>query len=203
MPKRPKVEPIRNPTLFEMDRLEEAADFVAGLEVERPCSEPGLLLGTSSFTATGWQSTLYPEGMRPSDYLTHYASKFKTVEIDSTYYGPPSASTVMGWWRDKTPSDFLFAAKVPQTITIEKVLVDCEAECDQFLETMNILGDKLEPLVFQFPFFDRWRLPKQKDFLVVLAPFLKNFPVVTDSQSRYETKLGSMLLSPTSYVSTE
>ena len=52
-PKRPKVEPIRNPTLFEMDKLEQAGSLVNSLNVERPYSEPGLLLGTSAFTANG------------------------------------------------------------------------------------------------------------------------------------------------------
>jgi hypothetical protein len=36
MPKRPKIEPIRNPTLFEMEKLEQASDLVAKPEVNRP-----------------------------------------------------------------------------------------------------------------------------------------------------------------------
>jgi hypothetical protein len=97
MAKRPKIEPIRQPSLFEMEKFEKVADFVEGLE--RPFCEPGLSLGTSAFTAAGWSGTFYPEGMKSSDYLTYYANKFKTVEIDSTYYGTPSASTVTAWHR--------------------------------------------------------------------------------------------------------
>ena len=41
---------------------------------------------------------------------------------------------------------------------------------------MDILGPKLGPMVFQFPFFDRWRFPKQDSFLGVLTPFLKRLP---------------------------
>ena len=37
----------------------------------------------------------------------------------------------------------MFAAKVPQSITHEKVLVDCDAEFKQFIEVMDILGEKL------------------------------------------------------------
>ena len=59
-PKRPKVEPIRNPTLFEMDKLEQAGSLVNSLNVERPYSEPGLLLGTSALTANGWAGAFYP-----------------------------------------------------------------------------------------------------------------------------------------------
>jgi uncharacterized protein YecE (DUF72 family) len=157
MPKRPKVEPIRNPTLFEMDRHEKTADLATKLEVERPYCKPGLLLGTSSFTASGWQGTFYPAGMKPSEYLRFYSTQFCTVEIDSTYYGPPSASTVMGW-RNKTPPDFIFAAKVPQVITHEKILTDCEAEFDEFIERMGLLGEKLGPLLLQFPRFSKYEI---------------------------------------------
>lgn len=38
-------------------------------------------IGTSSFTAAGWESSFYPAGMKPADYLTYYATKFNTIEI--------------------------------------------------------------------------------------------------------------------------
>jgi uncharacterized protein YecE (DUF72 family) len=56
-------------------------------------------------------------------------------------------------WNARTPGGFVFSVKVPQTITHDKVLVDCDAEIAEFLETMDILGDKLGPIIFQFPFF--------------------------------------------------
>jgi hypothetical protein len=90
MPKRRKLESIRQSSLFEMDTVETTTNLIGKLEVERPFFEPGLLLGTSSFTATGWQGMFYPEGTKSSDYLKYYASKFKTVEIDSTYYLNPA-----------------------------------------------------------------------------------------------------------------
>ena len=74
----------------------------------------------------GGLGAFYPPGMKPHDFLSYYAKQFKTVEIDSTYYGTPSASTVTNWY-ERTPPDFVFAAKVPQVVTHEKVLVDCRA----------------------------------------------------------------------------
>lgn len=50
----------------------------------------------------------------------------------------------------RPPPGFVFAAKVPQVITHEKVLMDCEAELEDVVEVMDILGDKLGPLLFQF-----------------------------------------------------
>ena len=159
-----------------MEKLDQVAKPADELKVERRrFSLPGIFLGTSSFTATGWQGSFYPQGMKSRDFLSYYASKFQTVEIDSTFYGTPSASTVASW-NEKTSEDFIFAAKVPQIITHEKVLVDCDSEFDEFVKTMDILGPKLGPMVFQFPSFDRWKFPKQDSFLAVLTPFLKKLP---------------------------
>jgi hypothetical protein len=45
-----------------------------------------LRIGTSAFTAAGWEQAFYPAGMKAADYLTYYATKFNTVEVDSTFY---------------------------------------------------------------------------------------------------------------------
>jgi uncharacterized protein YecE (DUF72 family) len=156
-PKRSKVECIGHPTLFEMDKLEEVGRLASALDVVRPYSEPGLLLGTSAFTAAGWESSFYPSGMKPRDYLSYYASQFKTVEVDSTFYGTPSVSTVTSW-HQKTPPDFIFAAKVPQVVTHEKILVDCEGEFDEFVARMRLLNEKLGPLLLQFPRFSKYEI---------------------------------------------
>jgi uncharacterized protein YecE (DUF72 family) len=116
-----------HPTLFQMEKLEEADKPAIQLQIDRPFSRPGILLGTSSFTAAGWEGTFYPRGMKSADYLKFYGTQFQTVEVDSTFYGTPSAATVEKWC-EKTPPDFVFAAKVPQVITHEKVLVDCDEE---------------------------------------------------------------------------
>jgi len=111
--KSPKVEPIRQPTLFQMEKLDQAAELAGELKVERPYSLPGILLGTSAFTADGWQGSFYPPGMKSRDFLSYYATQFATVEVDSTFYGCPSANTVNNW-ADRTLEDFIFSVKVPQ-----------------------------------------------------------------------------------------
>jgi uncharacterized protein YecE (DUF72 family) len=136
---------------------------------------PDFHIGTSSFTAAGWAGSFYPAGMRPADFLTYYATKFDTVEVDSTFYRTPSASTVTGWNR-KTPDDFVFAVKVPQQITHEKVLVDCDTEFNEFVRVMELLGDKLGPMLFQFPFFNSIAFGSGAQFTATLKPFLKKLP---------------------------
>jgi Protein of unknown function DUF72 len=91
-------EPSRQSSLFERENPEQSAgDFTRKAEADRLYCEPRLLLGTSAFTASGWQGTFYPGGMKSSGHLSFYATRFKTVEIDSTYYGTPSAATVTSW----------------------------------------------------------------------------------------------------------
>jgi uncharacterized protein YecE (DUF72 family) len=118
----------------------------------------------------------YPKGMRSADYLAFYAQHFHTVEVDATFYACPSARTV-GNWAARTPEGFLFSVKVPQAITHDKALLDCDADLKQFLDTMNILGPKLGPIVFQFPFFNRSMFRDRHEFLNRLVPFLKDLPV--------------------------
>jgi uncharacterized protein YecE (DUF72 family) len=143
--------------------------------VPRKHNAPGIHLGTSAFTAAGWEGSFYPAGMKSADYLTYYATKFSTVEVDSTFYRTPSAATVNGWGR-KTPDGFIFSVKFPQAITHEKMLVGAEAEFRQFVETMELLGTKLGPMVLQFPYFNRTKFKSGGEFLKLLSAFMEKFP---------------------------
>jgi uncharacterized protein YecE (DUF72 family) len=166
MPKRPKVD---LPTLFEMNT---PASNLAAQEAARPYSDPLLLLGTSAFTASGWEGSFYPKGMKSSQYLTHYGKTFRTVEIDSSFYGTPAAATVNGWY-EKTPTDFIFALKVPQVISHEKVLKDCDTELSEFVDRISLLKEKLGPILLQFPLFKQYEFKSGADFLKRLVPFIR------------------------------
>lgn len=132
-------------------------------------------LGTSSWTGEGWLGSFYPAGSKPQDFLPLYAERFDTVEIDSTFYRIPAASVVRQW-RERTPAGFTFAVKVPQTITHEKLLVGVEQDLAAFLEVMDLLGDKLGPLLLQFPYFSQQKFRGPGVFLERLEGFLAQIP---------------------------
>ena len=115
--------------------------------------------------------SFYPAGSKPQDFLPLYAKRFDTVEIDSTFYRIPAARTVEQW-RERTPVGFTFAAKVPQTITHEKMLVEVGQDIADFLRVMDLLGDKLGPLLFQFPYFNKQKFRGLGFFLERLEPLL-------------------------------
>jgi uncharacterized protein YecE (DUF72 family) len=129
-------------------------------------------LGTSSFTADGWNGAFYPKGMKSADYLGYYSSRFDTVEVDSTFYRCPTIEAVNNWAR-QTPPGFIFSLKIPQTITHQKILVDCDKEFEEFIGAAHVLGEKLGPLVFQFAFFNDSVFSSPVQFISRLNAFLK------------------------------
>jgi uncharacterized protein YecE (DUF72 family) len=136
---------------------------------------PRLHLGTSSFSHPSWVGPFYAAGTKPSDYLAHYGRRYETVEIDATFYRIPSAAQVRSW-AAKVPDGFHIAAKVPQVITHEKLLVGAEAELRAFLDAMAEAGEKLGPLLFQFPYFRRDAFRSVAPFLERLEPVLASLP---------------------------
>ncbi|SDQ04835.1 DUF72 domain-containing protein [Quadrisphaera sp. DSM 44207] len=75
-------------------------------------------VGTSSWTdrellESGW----YPQGARtPEQRLRHYATRFPLVEVDSTYYTPPSERNSV-LWSQRTPDGFRFHVKAFSLLT--------------------------------------------------------------------------------------
>ena len=145
-------------------------------KIEQQSKEPGLLrLGTSSFTASGWERSFYPRGLQSRDYLSYYATQFDTLEVDSTYYRIPAAATVQSWY-GKTPKHFLFSLKTPQEITHEHVLVEAEGLFNEFLRATEPLGEKLGMILLQFPYFSKTAFADKSEFLARLTPFLEKLP---------------------------
>jgi uncharacterized protein YecE (DUF72 family) len=128
-------------------------------------------IGTSGWSYDDWVGPFYPDGTGKSDYLVHYATAFDAVEVDSTFYRTPGQRMVQGW-ADKTPAGFRFALKVPQVITHEKMLADCEREMDQFVGALAPLGDKLRCVLLQFGYFNKQKFSSAAPFFKRLDAFL-------------------------------
>lgn len=79
----------------------------------------GVLVGTCSWTDKTLidAGTFYPQrDMSAKDRLQYYAAQFPIVEVDSTYYAPPSESTA-GLWVERTPDHFTFDVKAFRLMT--------------------------------------------------------------------------------------
>lgn len=157
--------------------LEKQGQYILPYDSEEPRKRhsPLLQLGTSSFTARGWEKSFYPAGLKSGDYLSYYATRFDALEIDATFYRTPAVSTVKNW-DARTPENFLFALKAPQEITHQRVLADADSAMKEFLHATEPLGKKLAVVLLQFPYFSRNTFAGPTEFLNRLKPFLEGLP---------------------------
>lgn len=113
-----------------------------------------------------WVGNFYPPDTKPADYLREYSKYLNSVEANSTFYRLPTRKTVQGW-RDATPEGFIFSVKLPRAITHQN-LEDAD-KLQAFLDIIGGLGEKLGPVLIQFPSgFKSAELPRLRDFLAGL-----------------------------------
>jgi uncharacterized protein YecE (DUF72 family) len=108
-------------------------------------------VGTSGYSFQDWLGTVYPSGLRSGDFLSHYASLFSSVEVNSTYYRVPSPR-VFARMREKVPQDFTFIVKLPKEVTHERGRFDTVVT--PFRSAVSPLQEagQLGGLLAQFPY---------------------------------------------------
>ena len=125
-------------------------------------------IGTSGYNYPEWRGSFYPEKFAAAKMLPYYAERFRTVEINYTFYRAPNEKILDGW-NKATPEQFKLTLKAPKRITHDRRLRECAEPVRQFLETAASLGPKLGALLFQLP-------PNLKKDVALLDSFLDTFP---------------------------
>lgn len=108
-------------------------------------------VGTSGWSYDGWRGVFFPEGLPKRKWLSWYAGRFGTTEINGSFYRTPPLGAVSAW-REQTPDDFVFAWKASRFITHWKRLSPRTADSLALMETrLATLGPKAGPVLFQLP----------------------------------------------------
>jgi uncharacterized protein YecE (DUF72 family) len=124
-----------------------------------------IFVGVSGFSYASWKGKFYPKDLKSEDFLSFYAGKLNSVEINSSFYAPPSAAMVKSW-AGRTAEDFRFAIKSPRLITHTlKLGKGASDAADKLAKTLELLGGKLGPILFQLPPFSRQDLKALESFL--------------------------------------
>lgn len=124
-----------------------------------------IFVGISGFSYASWKGKFYPKDLKSEDFLSFYAGKLNAVEINSSFYAPPSAAMVKSW-SGRTGEDFRFAIKSPRLITHTlKIGKGASDAADRLAKTLDLLGGKLGPVLFQLPPFFRQDLKTLETFL--------------------------------------
>ena len=126
-------------------------------------------MATSGWVYEHWGGPFYPHDLPKKEWFRHYAERFRSVEINNTFYRMPSEKAVQGW-RDQSPEDFTFAFKASRYITHMKRLKGGPRPVEDFLGKLRPLGHKLGPVLFQTPPQMPLDAPRLRAFLKDLPP---------------------------------
>lgn len=107
-------------------------------------------IGTSGWSYPHWEGVFYPPHLPQKKWLSYYSQFFDTVEINSSFYHLPRLTT-FSKWKETTPAGFVFSVKASRYITHIKKMKEVEEPLSRFYEVVRELGNKLGPLLFQFP----------------------------------------------------
>ena len=109
-----------------------------------------VLIGTSGWQYQDWRGGLYPAGVAQRRWLEHYATQYRTVENNGSFYRLPTRATFEGW-RERTPDDFVMAVKASRYLTHVRKLRDPAEPVARLLGAASGLGPKLGPILVQLP----------------------------------------------------
>jgi uncharacterized protein YecE (DUF72 family) len=141
-----------------------------------------IYIGTSGFSYDDWVGTYYPEDLKKTEWLSFYAQEFATLELNSSYYGVPTAFS-MERMAQKTPDRFQFTVKAHQDMTHKRE--NNEAVFGQFVAALKPLieHDKFGSVLAQFP-SSFHNSPQSRDYLATLRQRLGDLPVVVEVRNR-------------------
>ena len=163
--------------------------------------KPYLRIGTCSWKYDSWKGLVYDPDRKygSRDYLPDYAKFFNTVEIDQWFWSlfPQGAklpdSETVRIYADSVPDDFMFTVKVPNSITLTHYyakqppalkkyanrpnphFLDIEL-LNRFLDTLEPMRKKLGPIMFQFEYLNKKKMPSKAVFLERLDEFFDKAP---------------------------
>jgi uncharacterized protein YecE (DUF72 family) len=130
-----------------------------------------LRVGTAGYAYSDWTGHFYPPGTPADARLGYYATQFPVVEINSSFYGPPTPDQAVRMAR-RVPAGFAFTLKVPRSASHGRDARELPA----FRDAANALArdGKLLGLVVQFAESFR-NEPGSRDWLLRIRDALPSF----------------------------
>jgi len=156
-------------------------------------------IGTCSWNYPSWEGLVYAARDK-AEYLAEYATRYDAVEVDRWFWSlfddpakvrlpvEPDAAA----YRAAVPDTFRFAVKAPNSVTLTHLYRKDRSAKDEplvanphflsaelmheFLDRLRPLHDVLGPVMFQFEYLNRSKMPSVKAFLDRIAAFADALP---------------------------
>jgi uncharacterized protein YecE (DUF72 family) len=139
--------------------------------------------GPAGWLYDDWKGVVYPKpaprGFDPLDFLAGY---FDTVEINSSFYGPPAPRTVRSWIeRVSHHPRFRFTAKLHKRFTHERKTAWTRGDVKEVRDGFDLMmaDDRLGALLLQFPWSFR-RTDENREWLSDLTREFRDYPLVLE-----------------------
>jgi uncharacterized protein YecE (DUF72 family) len=149
-----------------------------------------LYVGTSGYSFREWVGPFYPPKTPSRKYLSYYASRLASVEINHTFRRFPTAE-IASSWAAETPESFRFSLKMHQRVTHKLRLKNVGEAVSDFMTALAPLGPRLGVVLFQLPPHFPADEERLKSFLSELPPNRRfamefrhpswNEPIITDA----------------------
>ena len=131
-----------------------------------------IYIGTSGWSYDHWHGVLYPHDIDSRERLAYYVEKFRTVEVNSTYYRWPVNNTFRSW-RRRVPDDFRMTCKASRALTHTKRLYQPEKWIERSTQSLLCLREKLGVWLVQLPPTLEYDYARLEYFLRQLPAWLK------------------------------
>lgn len=138
-------------------------------------------VGTSGWKYKDWNRIVYPARKpRGFDELAYLARYFTTIEINSSYYGPPRPTTAKQWVQSISDNgSFQFTAKLFHTFTHERKPGSTDEK--EFKDGIAPIAEagRLGALLLQFPWSFR-NIRENREYLAGLHRRFREYAVVLE-----------------------
>jgi uncharacterized protein YecE (DUF72 family) len=142
-------------------------------------------IGISGWRYAGWRGVFYPPKLAHRRELEFASLQFNTIELNGSFYSlqrPDGFRT----WSVETPEGFLFAVKGSRYITHMRRLREIDvALANFFAQGLLCLGDKLGPILWQFPPNFQFEHERLERFLTILPRSHKQAARLASNHDRW------------------
>ncbi|MGA7328975.1 MAG: DUF72 domain-containing protein [Rhodomicrobium sp.] len=144
-------------------------------------------VGIGGWTYEPWRGSFYPAGLPHSRELEFASKRLTTIEINGTFYRTQKPDTFRKW-ADETPDGFVFSLKAPRYAVNKRILAEAGSSIERFVESgITELGDKLGPILWQFPPTKKFDAADIEAFLKLLPRELRGKPLRHALEVRHES----------------
>ena len=140
-------------------------------------------VGPAGWSYEDWKGIVYPRAMPRSLHpLAFLAQFFDTVEINTTFYHPPTPATCAAWVRHvSTNAQFRFTAKLWDRFTHHRDVPFTQADIEQVKIGLRPLveAERFGALLIQFPWSFK-RTPENRTWLARVTEAFGEYPLALE-----------------------